>query len=130
MWLDIEEAVMDYLEDLGETGTRLPVDLASHLPFVRARRVGGFDEYRQVTARVVLEVYGSTREQTWQIAEDAAVRLLGNSNFVARPPQGEPVCVDKVTSESANAESAYPDPNIRVVSATYRVVAQRAALAQ
>ncbi len=120
-WLDIESAVLDRLADLATTtATRLPADLSARLPLIRVRRLGGRDDYWQVSARVVVEVYATSREQVWQVAESAAVRLLASS-FVAGG-----VAVEQATTVSANVEIPYPDTDVRTVVATYGVVARRA----
>lgn len=126
-FLDIETAVMDRLSDLAytvsRTGTDLQQRVASSGAVIRVHRTGGKDSGWQVSARVTLETCAASREKAWETAEAAAERLLARGGFLSTG-----AVVDRVESESANAEMPYADQALRVVAATYRVTARRVAL--
>lgn len=116
--LDLENTLADDHADLGWTVTRTGTDLqqriADHGAVIRFRRTGGVDQGWQVIARVAVEVYALSYDKAWDTAEELATRLLSTNGPV----------IDRVVSESANAELPYPDTNIRLVAATYRMTAR------
>lgn len=121
--LDLKNALVDAFADLGwtvtRTGTDLQAKIAEHGAVIRFRRSGGVDQGWQVIARVVTEVYAATYDKVWDTAEELSRRLLLTSPKV--PGQ----VIDRVVSESAHADAPYPDQNIRLVVATWRITARR-----
>ena len=117
---------MDRVTDLGfvvsRTGTDIKDRIAASGAVIRVHRTGGKDMGWQVSARLTVEVYATTRVKAWDVAEDVAVRLLDRGGFRVGA-----VVVDQVVSESANAEISYTDPVLRLVQGGYRVVARRRA---
>ncbi len=122
-WLDVETPILDRLTDLGYTTTRTETDLQQRVAtsgaVIRVHRSGGIDRRWFVTARIIVDVYAASRETAWQVAEAATVRLTRTS-FKA-----DGTVIDLVVGEVANAEVAYPDSNLRLVTSTFRVTARR-----
>lgn len=121
--VDLENGLADAFADLGWTVTRTGTDLQERIAqsgaVVRFRRTGGVDQGWQVIARVSTEVYAATYDKAWNVAEELARRLTLTPLIV--PGQ----LVDRVVSESANAEMPYSDQNIRLVVAAWRITVRR-----
>lgn len=116
--------MLDHVADLGDTTTRTGTDLQDRVAasgaLIVARRLPGRDEGWQVIPRIAVDVYAATRDEAWDTAEAAAQRWTARGGFTT--PGG---VVDRVVADPANAELAYTDPKLRMVSATYRVTARR-----
>jgi hypothetical protein len=117
---DVERMLVAELATFGTTGT---VDNGAR-PFVRALRVGGVDNGVTDTARVVVDVIATTRDEAWEIARQVQQRLI--SGPFAVPGEG---IVDRARTDTGPAEAAYDDPDVRLVTATYVVSSRRSHLA-
>ncbi|MCO6011415.1 hypothetical protein NE236_41345 [Actinoallomurus purpureus] len=124
---DVERAVMDLLADLvtdpADVGTRIPADLQTRLgagrKVIRVRCIGGDDDRFTDYPRVDVEVYASTRAVAMPLAETIRQRLI------SRPRQTAFGVIDRATTEVRPQEISYDDPDVRMVTATYRMSLRR-----
>lgn len=120
---DLETAILDALADLvggtDHTGTVTPADLQAKLPFIRARRFGGADDFITDAARIDVDYFAATRAEAWAGAEAVRQRLI------SRPLVVGSAVIDKVTTTSGPIEVPWDDPNTRRVTAAYTASARR-----
>lgn len=119
-WPDFEAMLRDVLGDLAPVVTRTTPGLAANLPQIRARRIGGSDDWTTDTARCDVTVFAATIAQAKQIAGQARQRLI------ITPSATDDGVIDRVKTEVAPAELGTDDPaQVRAVNATYRLTARR-----
>lgn len=117
---DVERMLVDVLADFGGTGTVLPTDLPSKLPFVRPRRIGGTDDGVTDRARVVIDVFAGTRAQAWDVARRLQQRMISGPRRV--PGVG---IIDRATTNVGPQDAPYEDQRVRLVTAIYDVSSRR-----
>lgn len=117
---DVERMLVDLLTDFGGTGTVLPADLPSKLPFVRPRRIGGSDNGITDRARVVVDVFAATRAQAWETARLLQQRMISGPRRV--PGVG---IIDRATTNVGPQDAPYEDQRVRLVTAIYDVSSRR-----
>lgn len=118
---DVQQVLVDSLVTLAggddHTGIETPVDLASRLPFVRVRRIGGGSDRLADYPRVEVDVFADGYEPTRQLAEDIRQWLMG-------PPP--PVMqLDRVACDIGPRELPWGDGTVRRFGAEYSLVARR-----
>lgn len=124
---DIEQALMDLLSDLvtdpADVGTVVPADLQTRITagriVIRVRCIGGTDDRFFDNPRVDIEVYAGTRAAAMPLAETIRQRLISKGRRTAYG------VIDRADTEVRPQEVPYDDPDIRRVSATYRLSARR-----
>lgn len=119
---DIEVAVLDLIEAwyAHECGTDTPPDLERALPFWRVRLVTGADDRVTDYSVVDVDVFTSTRQQGYDLAEDFRDRLLDDPHATGLAP-----VIDKVRTETKPFPAPWDNDNVRRRLATYKISARR-----
>jgi hypothetical protein len=126
---DVEQALMDLFSDLvtdpRDVGVIIPADLQQRVladpprPVIRVRVIGGNDNRFFDNPRVDIEVYAATRAVAVPLAETIRQRLISKPRLTAHG------VIDRADTEVRPQEIPYDDPDIRRVSATYRLSLRR-----
>ncbi|HET7388428.1 MAG TPA: hypothetical protein VFJ19_17380 [Nocardioidaceae bacterium] len=121
--MDIEQAVCDWLADLGETFTVTPLDLADRLPAIRVGRIGGQVDQQSDQPTIDIQTY------TVRDADDPRSSLnLANAvldRFLGFPFMAGPVLVDEAHCSTGPTFIGYPDQTLSVVRAIYTLTIRR-----
>lgn len=117
---DVERLLVTALTEFGQTGTVLPTDLPSKVPFVRPRRIGGADDRVTDVARVVIDVFAASRAQAWEVARLLQQRMISGPRLV--PGVG---IIDRATTNTGPQDAPYEDERVRLVTAIYDVSSRR-----
>lgn len=123
-WPDAHEILRLCLDDLGPVrivGPRTPLNfLGGGLPVYAVRRIGGANADKiSDSARVNIDVFAATYEDSRDHAEAIRQRLLSRPQFTA---EGR---IDKAEVEIAPIEIPYPAEDVFVHSAVYRLSLRR-----
>lgn len=118
-WPDFEAMLAGALGDLGApVVTRTPTPLP--LPLIRARRIGGSDDWTTDTGRCDVTVYAATIAAAKALAGQVRQRLI------IRPVVTAAGIIDAARTEVAPVELGTDDPaQVRAMIATYRLTARR-----
>lgn len=116
---DLEQAVCDLLEDLGETGIVTPADLQDRLPFHRVQRFGGADDVITDTAALSVDTFAADAATGRERAEQVRQRLLSGPHATAHG------VIDLAETTSAPVEVPWDGAPVRRWTATYRLQARR-----
>lgn len=126
-FVDAEHALMDALADLvtdpADVVTVLPNDLQTRIAagrhVIRVRCIGGGDNRISDHPRVDVETFAGTRAVAWPLAETIRQRLISG------PQRTTHGVIDRATTEVGPQEIPYDDPDVRRVTATYRLSTRR-----
>ena len=126
---DVEQALMDLLADLvvdrEDVGIIIPIDLQKRVlsdsprPVIRVRCIGGSDDRFFDNPRVDVEVFAASRAVAMPLAEAIRQRLISKPRLTAFG------VIDRADTEVRPQEIPYDDPDIRRISATYRLSTRR-----
>lgn len=126
---DVEYMIKDLLADLvtdpDDVGMVIPTDLQTRVtadpprPVIRIRCIGGVDDRISDHPRVDVEVFAATRAAAFPLAETVRQRLI------SRPRMTSYGLIDRVQTETRPQQIPYDDPDVRRVTATYRVSLRR-----
>lgn len=117
---DIEQALITLLAGFGTTGTVVPADLTSHMPYVKVARFGGGDDRFTDTARVDVDCFAATRAVAFSTAEGIRQRLLGYPHSVI-----DVGTIDHVETLTGPVEVPWADPNVRRFTSSYAIATRR-----
>jgi hypothetical protein len=116
----------DLVVNPADVGTVIPADLQQRVtatptprPVIRVRRVGGPDDRFTDRPRVDVDVYSSTFSESSGLAERCRQRLI------SKPARTSAGVIDRAFTEVGPHEVPYTDPDVRLVTATYRVSMRR-----
>ena len=116
----LKRALITLLAGFGTTGTVVPADLTSHMPYVRVARFGGGDDRFTDTARVDVDCFAATRVVAFSTAEEVRQRLLDYPHVVT-----DVGTLDYVSTLTSPHEVAWQDPDVRRFTASYEITARR-----
>lgn len=125
---DIEAALVDYLADLGTTGTWTPLDLQDHLPFLRIQRIGGPDDKYANTdyPNVLIQVLAARDPNSPRAAQALTETLRARLNAIAGLTVTDGL-IDMCENVSGPIEVTYPDQTVIIIQTTYRFTTRAAA---
>jgi hypothetical protein len=114
-----EAVLRDLLTPIARTVTVL--DPSFTRPVIVVRRVGGTDDRITDRPRMQVSVFADTREQAWDLAEQARERILGYSGkrVGGLAPLG--VVLDKATTDTGPQQIRERDPDQKQVTQFYRL---------
>lgn len=119
---DAELVVMDLLE--GITGTPCvtvtPDNLEEVVPVIQVNRTGGSDDGITDFPRVTVTVFDAKRTPAWDLAEACRQALYGS---VRTKVAG--ATIDNVRTDTDPQQIPDSNPNVRKVTATYRLAMRR-----
>jgi len=119
---DAEAIVMALLE--GITGTPCvtvtPDNLDDVVPVIQVNRTGGNDDGITDFPRITVAVFDNRRQPAWDLAETCRQALLGS---VRTKVDG--TLIDNVRTDTDPQQVPDSNPNIRKVTATYRLAMRR-----
>lgn len=115
---DIEDFAMELLEPAGPTVLATPEVITP--PLIVIRRIGGFDDVITDSPRIQVDVFGATRRQAADLAEQCRQLIL------ASPATGVGhASIDQAWTETAPTFAAYDDRNSQRYIATYGLALRR-----
>jgi hypothetical protein len=118
-WPDAELVMIDLLAPVpGEVVTFTPASFAA--PLVRVLRVGGEDDGITDYPQVEVTCFGATRPAAWSMAEQCRQIILASGG---EAPGG--VLIDFARTDTPAQQLPDPNPDLRVVTATYRLGMRR-----
>lgn len=118
---DVERVLKELLNGMatGGAGIETPANLQDRLPFIRIRNLGGPNDGITTYPTVDIDVFSSTRDTGYGLAEDIHQLLLTQHN---RTASGQ---IDFVETEVSPVEMPWADDNVRRFFATYRLSLRR-----
>ncbi len=116
---DIEAALLTYLGDLGYAVTSTPADLKTRLPVLRIQRIGGPNDKTNDYPRVSVQAFTARSYQNPRAAQLLAEAV--RDKMRALPAVVDGVRLDIAETESGPVSLPWPDVDVTVVQAIYRL---------
>ena len=124
---DAERVVMEYVDDLGYCVTSTPPDLQERLPVIRVNRAGGNDDDVTDFPRMSIQTFCRADYESPRAALGLMNRIrerVDDSSLPAWVP-GERVTIEDSRTESGPVRAPWPDPQVQVVTAAFRLSISR-----
>lgn len=124
-WPDVNKILIEAFAGkanavVGPKLTVLPTDMKASAPVIRVRRIGGNADELTDFPRVAVDVYDNSYEAAAALAEDLRQVLLDRDKV--RTSFGR---IDRCDVEVGPIEIPFADPDVRHITATYRLATRR-----
>lgn len=116
---DAELLMMAMLEQVAPTYTTTPNPMPA-TPLISVQRVGGPDDWITDFPRVQVQVFGNTREQAWQLAEQCRQIIIASRRTIVNG-----VLIDNATTVTPAQQPPDPNVNLKRVVAIYQLEYRR-----